>query len=99
MSATLVAAAAVAGAVGYLIGSLSSGYLVGKLYRNVDLRSLGSGSTGATNTFRNLGPGAGVLVALLDVLKGALAVWIARQTRSGVAGISTCSTPSSASAW
>ena len=67
------------GLVAYAVGSLSSGYLVGKLYRNVDLRRVGSGSTGATNTFRNLGPGAGVLVALLDVLKGAAAVWIARQ--------------------
>ena len=38
--------------VGYGIGSISSGYLVGKIYRNVDLRTVGSGSTGATNTFR-----------------------------------------------
>jgi glycerol-3-phosphate acyltransferase PlsY len=70
---------AVIGGLSYAVGSLSSGYLVGKLYRNVDLRRVGSGSTGATNTFRNLGPGAGVLVALLDILKGATAVWIARQ--------------------
>lgn len=62
----------------YGIGSISSGYLVGKIYRNVDLRRVGSGSTGATNTFRTLGPGAGVLVALFDIAKGALAVWIAR---------------------
>ncbi|HEX9437584.1 MAG TPA: glycerol-3-phosphate 1-O-acyltransferase PlsY [Candidatus Limnocylindria bacterium] len=62
----------------YGIGSISSGYLVGRIYRNVDLRRVGSGSTGATNTFRTLGPGAGVLVALFDVAKGALAVWVAR---------------------
>lgn len=61
----------------YLIGSISSGYLVGKMYRNVDLRRMGSGSTGATNTFRTLGPGAGVLVALLDIAKGAAAVLLA----------------------
>jgi acyl phosphate:glycerol-3-phosphate acyltransferase len=67
------------GVVAYAVGSLSSGYFVGKLYRNVDLRRVGSGSTGATNTFRNLGPGAGILVALLDILKGASAVFIARQ--------------------
>jgi acyl phosphate:glycerol-3-phosphate acyltransferase len=65
-------------AIGYGIGSISSGYLVGKIYRNVDLRTVGSGSTGATNTFRTLGPGAGLLVAVLDVLKGALAVVIAQ---------------------
>jgi glycerol-3-phosphate acyltransferase PlsY len=65
-------------AASYGIGSISSGYLVGRIYRNVDLRRVGSGSTGATNTFRTLGPGAGVLVALFDIAKGALAVWLAR---------------------
>ncbi len=69
---------ALVAALGYLIGSVSSGYLVGKLYRNIDLREVGSGSTGATNTFRTLGRGAGVLVATLDILKGALAVVFAQ---------------------
>jgi len=62
----------------YFIGSFSSGYLVGRIYRNVDLRRIGSGSTGATNTFRTLGPGAGLLVAFFDIAKGAAAVWLAR---------------------
>lgn len=65
------------GILGYGIGSISSGYLVGRIYRNVDLRKVGSGSTGATNTMRTLGVGAGLLVAMLDILKGAAAVWIA----------------------
>jgi glycerol-3-phosphate acyltransferase PlsY len=65
------------GIIGYGIGSISSGYLVGRLYRNVDLRKVGSGSTGATNTFRTLGLGAALLVAILDILKGAASVWIA----------------------
>lgn len=64
--------------VGYGIGSISSGYVVGKMYRNVDLRTVGSGSTGATNTFRTLGRGAGLLVAVFDILKGALAVLFAQ---------------------
>ena len=68
---------AVVAILGYAVGSVSSGFLVGKLYRNVDLRTVGSGSTGATNTFRALGLGAAVLVAVLDILKGATAVWIA----------------------
>jgi glycerol-3-phosphate acyltransferase PlsY len=72
------AAFAVVAFVGYLIGSISSGYLVGKIYRNVDLRTVGSGSTGATNTFRTLGRGAGILVATFDILKGALAVVFAQ---------------------
>ena len=63
---------------GYVIGSISSGFLVGKIYRNVDLRRVGSGSTGATNTLRALGPGAALLVAALDILKGVSAVWLAK---------------------
>jgi glycerol-3-phosphate acyltransferase PlsY len=78
MTLVQLAAYAVVAVVGYLIGSVSSGYLVGKLYRNVDLRNVGSGSTGATNTFRTLGRGAGVLVACLDILKGCLAVVFAQ---------------------
>ena len=73
-----LAAFAVVAVVGYLIGSISSGYLVGKIYRNVDLRTVGSGSTGATNTFRTLGRGAGILVATFDILKGCLAVVFAQ---------------------
>ena len=76
--ASIVAFAIVVALVGYLVGSISSGYVVGRIYRNVDLRTLGSGSTGATNTFRNLGTGAGLLVAVFDILKGALAVVFAQ---------------------
>ena len=73
-----LAAYAIVAVVGYLIGSISSGYIVGRIYRNVDLRTVGSGSTGATNTFRTLGRGAGILVATFDILKGALAVVFAQ---------------------
>lgn len=72
---------------GYVIGSISSGYLVGKVYRNVDLRRVGSGSTGATNTLRTLGPGAALLVALLDILKGVAAVVVARAIFAGPADL------------
>jgi glycerol-3-phosphate acyltransferase PlsY len=68
----------VVAALGYFIGSLSSGYAVGKIYRNVDLRTIGSGSTGATNVLRAFGPGAAALVTILDIGKGALAVFIAQ---------------------
>ena len=74
-----VGTALLAGLIGYGIGSISTGYLVGRIYRNVDLREVGSGSTGATNTFRTLGRGAGLLVALLDIVKGIVAVWIAHE--------------------
>jgi glycerol-3-phosphate acyltransferase PlsY len=77
-SPATIAAFAVVALVGYLVGSISSGYVVGRIYRNVDLRSVGSGSTGATNTFRTLGTGAGLLVAVLDILKGSAAVVFAQ---------------------
>ena len=63
--------------VGYLVGSISFGYIVAKYVKNVDLRRVGSGSTGGTNAFRTLGRGPGVLVSVLDILKGIAAVWFA----------------------
>jgi len=80
------------GVIGYGIGSVSSGYIVGRMYRNVDLRTVGSGSTGATNTFRTLGLGAALLVAILDILKGAAAVWIASTIATGSADLRTVAT-------
>lgn len=63
---------------GYVIGSLPSGVIVGALFGNVDVRTKGSGKTGATNVLRTLGPGPAVMVALLDIAKGAGAVLLAR---------------------
>jgi glycerol-3-phosphate acyltransferase PlsY len=83
---------AVCGVIGYGIGSISSGYIVGRMYRNVDLRKVGSGSTGATNTFRALGLGAALLVAILDILKGAASVWIASAIVTGTADERTIAT-------
>jgi glycerol-3-phosphate acyltransferase PlsY len=66
---------AIAGA--YLFGSIPVGLLVGRVYRRIDIRDYGSGRTGSTNTLRTLGPGAAIIVLLLDVLKGVLPVVIA----------------------
>jgi glycerol-3-phosphate acyltransferase PlsY len=57
----------------YLLGAISSGYIVGKL-RGVDLRAEGSGNLGFTNVLRVLGPRAAVPVLVIDVAKGAAAV-------------------------
>ena len=65
-------------ALAYLIGSTPSGVIVTRLWRGVDIRSYGSGSTGTTNVLRTLGPKAAVLVFVLDVAKGAVAVAIAK---------------------
>jgi acyl phosphate:glycerol-3-phosphate acyltransferase len=62
----------------YLLGSVPIGVIVGKLTRGVDVRNYGSGSTGATNVMRTLGPVMGIAVLALDWGKGAAAVFIAR---------------------
>lgn len=59
--------------IAYLLGSIPSGLWVGKLFYNQDIRTEGSGNIGTTNTFRVLGPKAGTVVLLMDILKGTLA--------------------------
>jgi acyl phosphate:glycerol-3-phosphate acyltransferase len=61
-------------AFGYLLGSVPSGWLVMKLYRNQDLRKLGSGNIGAANVFRTAGPGAFTTTLIADGLKGFIPV-------------------------
>jgi glycerol-3-phosphate acyltransferase PlsY len=62
--------------VGYLLGALPVGYLVGKLW-GVDVRQHGSGRTGGTNVMRAAGPWAAALTVVGDGLKGLLAVGVA----------------------
>ena len=57
----------------YLLGSIPSGVWIGKLFFKKDIRQHGSGNTGTTNTFRVLGNTAGIVVLLMDILKGTLA--------------------------
>ena len=64
--------------LGYLLGSLPSGWLAGRWLKNIDIRELGSGSTGATNVLLQVGKGPALVVFLIDVGKGAAAVLIAR---------------------
>jgi len=60
----------------YLIGSIPSGLLVVKIATGKDVREIESGRTGGTNAMRAAGPLAGLFTALLDVFKGAGAVWV-----------------------
>lgn len=62
--------------IGYLLGSVSFSYLIGKFYKKVDIRKYGSGNAGATNTLRVLGKGPAIMVLILDILKGVAAVLI-----------------------
>lgn len=69
---------ALAVAAGYLLGSIPSGYLLGRWLAGIDLRQYGSGSTGATNTMRVLGARGFALTFAADVLKAAAAILLAR---------------------
>lgn len=58
----------------YLLGSIPTGYLAGKLLKGIDIRQEGSGSTGATNVLRTLGKVPAIVVLLIDILKGVAAI-------------------------
>ena len=62
---------------GYFLGAIPSGYIAGHLVKGVDIRELGDRNMGAANTFREIGPWAGIAVGAVDVSKGALAVLVA----------------------
>lgn len=62
--------------IAYLLGSIPSALIVGKIGYNKDVREHGSGNLGATNTFRVLGIKAGIIVTLADILKGTMATLI-----------------------
>ena len=68
--------------VSYFIGSLPTGYLVARIFRGVDIRTVGSGSIGATNVRRMMGQGWAVFVTLVDMLKGALALLLTVESAS-----------------
>ena len=66
------------GLLGYLLGSIPTGYWVGWTFGGVDIREQGSGSTGATNVLRTVGKGPALIVLIVDVGKGIAAVWLAQ---------------------
>jgi len=58
----------------YALGSIPTGYWTVKALKGIDLRAVGSGSTGATNVLRNAGKPAATFVFVIDILKGWLPV-------------------------
>ena len=62
----------------YIIGAIPFGWLIVKMKTGKDVRFIESGRTGGTNAMRAAGFWAGILTALMDILKGATAVWIGR---------------------
>ncbi len=63
----------------YLIGSIPSGLFWGWALRRMDVRQHGSGRTGGTNVWRTVGFGPALITAICDALKGASAIWVAKQ--------------------
>ena len=70
--------------IGYAFGCISPSFLIGKLH-GIDVREEGSGNAGASNTVIMVGKMAGLTVALLDILKSALAWWICAMLVPGLA--------------
>lgn len=67
-------------AIAYFLGSFPTGYLVGRM-AGIDIREHGSGSTGATNVWRNVGKFAGISVFVTDFAKGAIAIYFMQQAK------------------
>ena len=63
----------------YLIGSIPTSYLMGKIIKGIDIRDYGSGNVGATNALRVLGTKIGIITLLIDIGKGFFAVQIGKQ--------------------
>ena len=60
----------------YLLGSIPSALIVGKIFKKIDIRNYGSGNLGSTNAFRVLGIPLGILVQAMDISKGLIAVLV-----------------------
>ncbi len=64
--------------MGYLMGSIPTAYIAGRLAKGRDIRHMGDGNMGAQNAFRQLGAKTGVAVGMVDATKGALVILIAQ---------------------
>lgn len=67
--------------VSYLLGSIPTSIIFGKLFRGIDIRDYGSGNAGGTNAFRVMGWKIGISVMIIDVAKGLLATVLVSQIR------------------
>jgi len=74
----MVFSAIAAVVIGYLLGSIPSAYIAGRLKKGIDIRRTGGGNMGALNVIREVGTVAGYLVFIADIAKGSLAVLVAQ---------------------
>ena len=65
-------------ALAYLLGSIPTAYIAGRLVKGRDIREMGDGNVGAQNAFRQLGANIGITVGIVDAAKGALAIILAQ---------------------
>lgn len=77
--------------IAYLIGSIPSGLLVVRLATGQDVRAIESGRTGGTNVMRAAGALAGLATAVLDILKGAAAVWVSQRISADMVWLNAAS--------
>lgn len=71
----------------YFLGAIPFGWILSKLVKGVDIRKMGSGRTGTTNTMRASGYPIAILTLLLDGFKGVVSVWLARYLAPGMIGL------------
>jgi len=64
--------------IGYLLGSIPTAYIVSRIRKGIDIRTVGSGNMGGANVMREIGTHEGIFVGLVDVAKGAVAILIAQ---------------------
>ncbi len=64
--------------IGYLLGSVPTAYITGRILKSRDIRQMGDENAGAANAYRELGPRAGVIVGVIDATKGATVILIAQ---------------------
>jgi len=64
--------------IGYLLGSIPTAYIVSRIRKGIDIRTVGSGNMGGANVMREIGTHEGTFVSLIDIAKGAIAILIAQ---------------------
>ncbi len=83
----------------YLLGSVPSGYLIGKAFKGIDVRDFGSGNIGFTNVLRVVGTPPALIVLMIDIAKGLISIYLAflvapfigidYQLTAGIAGLAS----------
>ena len=75
---SLILTSSIAVLIAYILGSIPTSYIMGKLVKGIDIRDFGSGNVGATNALRILGTKYGVSALVIDMLKGFIAIFIGK---------------------